>query len=78
MIAIFVIPSFITYKRTGVNPFQFSSKETAINYVGKIYKLISFLAFVTVLINAFMPSLMVYLNPIEYIQNRIISSQEEG
>jgi protein-S-isoprenylcysteine O-methyltransferase Ste14 len=66
--ALFIIPSYITFKRTGINPFQFSKEETAINYVGKAYKLISLVAFITICINAFMPNLMTYLLPIEYLQ----------
>jgi len=68
LIALFVIPSYITYKRTGINPFKFSKEETAINYVGKAYKLISFVAFITICINAFLPNWMIYLLPIEYLQ----------
>jgi protein-S-isoprenylcysteine O-methyltransferase Ste14 len=68
LIALFVIPSYLTFKRTGINPFQFSKEETAINYVGKVYKIISLLAFITICINAFIPKLMTYLNPIEYLQ----------
>ncbi|WP_346856878.1 methyltransferase [uncultured Draconibacterium sp.] len=72
LITIFVIPSYTNYKRTGVNPFQFSKEETAINYVGKAYKLISFMAFVTVLINAFIPEVMNYFNTVEYLQTNIL------
>jgi protein-S-isoprenylcysteine O-methyltransferase Ste14 len=72
LITLFIIPSYTTYKRTGVNPFQFSKEETAINYVGKAYKLISFMAFVTVLINAFIPEVMSYFNPVEYLQTDIL------
>ena len=35
LIALFIVPSYVTYKRTGINPFKFSKEETAINYVGK-------------------------------------------
>jgi len=72
LIALFVIPSFITYKRTGINPFKFSKEETAINYVGKAYKIISALAFITILLNAFLPSTMQYLVSIEYLVSETI------
>lgn len=65
---LFIIPSFITFRRTGINPFQFSKEETAINYVGKAYKLISMVAFIAICINAFVPNLMIYLVLIEYLQ----------
>jgi hypothetical protein len=35
LVALFVIPSYLTYKRTGINPFKFSEEETAINYLGR-------------------------------------------
>jgi len=68
LIGLFVIPSYLTYKRTDINPFQFSKEETAINFVGKAYKLISLVAFITICINAFFPPLMIHLNPFEYLQ----------
>lgn len=69
LVALFVIPSFLTYKRTGINPFKFSKEETAINYVGKAYKIISAIAFITVTFNAFIPSLMPFLTPIESLKS---------
>lgn len=72
LVALFIVPSYVTYKRTGIKPFKFSTEETAINYVGKAYKIISATAFVTILINAFYPKVMLYIVPIEYLQNDIL------
>ncbi len=69
LVALFVIPSYLTYKRTGINPFKFSKEETAINYVGKAYKVISAIAFITITINAFTPSQMLFLTPIESLKS---------
>lgn len=69
LVALFIVPSYITYKRTGINPFKFSKEETAINYVGKAYKIISAIAFITIAINAFLPSAMQYLVSIEYLKS---------
>lgn len=66
------MPSYLTYKRTGINPFKFSKEETAINYVGKAYKIISLIAFITIAINAFLPFVMDYLVAIEYLESEII------
>lgn len=52
---LFVFPSYITYKRIEINPFKFSKEETAIT-------------FITITINAFMPSLMPNLSPIESLK----------
>lgn len=72
LIALFVVPGYVTYKRTGINPFKFSKEETAINFVGKAYKIISVLAFVTISLNAFLPKVMLYFTPIDYLQNDIL------
>jgi protein-S-isoprenylcysteine O-methyltransferase Ste14 len=72
LVALFVIPSYITFKRTGINPFKFSKEETAINYVGKAYKIISAFAFVTILLNALIPSTMQYLVSIDYLVSETI------
>lgn len=73
LVALFIIPSYLTYKRTGINPFKFSKEETAINYVGKAYKTISAMAFVTITFNAFLPKVMHYFVPIDYLQNDILA-----
>ncbi len=72
LVTVFVIPSYITYKKTGINPFRFDKKETAINYVGKAYKMISSLAFITIILNAFFPQIMTYLVPIEYLNSNTL------
>ena len=69
LVALFIMPSYLTYKRTGINPFKFSKEETAINFVGKAYKIISAIAFITVTFNAFIPSLMPFLTPIESLKS---------
>ena len=72
LVALFIVPSYVTYKRTGINPFKFSKEETAINYVGKAYKIISVIAFITIALNAFLPSAMQYLVSIEYLKSDIV------
>ena len=71
LVALFIVPSYITFKRTGINPFKFSKEETAINFVGKAYKIISAIAFITIALNAFLPSAMQYLVSIEYLKSDI-------
>lgn len=73
LVVLFAVPSYITYKQTGINPFKFSKEETAINYVGKAYKIVSAIAFVTIALNAFTPTVMQYLVPIEYLKSNIIA-----
>lgn len=72
LIALFIIPSYVTYKRTGIKPFKFSKEDSTINFVGKTYKLISVVAFITIVINAFAPSIINYLIPIEYLESSYV------
>ncbi|MBB6463838.1 methyltransferase family protein [Flammeovirga kamogawensis] len=72
LVVLFVMPSYRTYKKTGINPFKFTKDETAINYVGKAYKIISAIAFITITLNAFLPRAMQYLATIEYLKSDII------
>nr|WP_321453104.1 isoprenylcysteine carboxylmethyltransferase family protein [uncultured Carboxylicivirga sp.] len=72
LVALFVIPSYLTFKRTGIKPFRFSNEETAINYVGKAYKTISALAFITISINAFLPEVLIYFEPIDNLKHEAL------
>jgi protein-S-isoprenylcysteine O-methyltransferase Ste14 len=47
---------------------RFSKEDTAINYVGKVYRIISAFVFITIILNAFAPSIMKYLVPINYFE----------
>jgi protein-S-isoprenylcysteine O-methyltransferase Ste14 len=68
IIVLFFIPSYLTYKQTGINPFRFNSEESTINFVGKTYKLITLIAFIVIFINAFFSGYMEFLCPINYLQ----------
>ncbi len=70
-ITLFIIPSYLTYKRTGINPFKFNKDETAINYVGKAYKIISAFSFVVIFMNAFFSSFMQNITQIEFLVSDI-------
>ncbi|MBB3699495.1 DUF1295 domain-containing protein [Flammeovirga yaeyamensis] len=72
-IILFIAPSYLTFKQTGIHPFRFTEEDTTINYVGKVYKIISAISFVTLLINALIPGLMQFLIPIEYLESELIS-----
>ncbi|MBI9066345.1 MAG: DUF1295 domain-containing protein [Salinivirgaceae bacterium] len=68
LVFLFVIPTIKTRKKTGRNPMRFSKEDSPINYVGKIYRLISSLVFITIILNAFAPHVMTYLVPISYLE----------
>jgi len=67
-----LVPSYLTYRKTGSSPFMFSKEDTVINYVGRIYRYISLSSFVTVILNALFPKVMVFLIPIQCIENPYI------
>ncbi|WP_423128512.1 methyltransferase family protein [Gaoshiqia sp. Z1-71] len=69
LIVLFIIPGYQAYKRTGINPVRFTEEETAINYIGKAYKVISAIAFITITLNAFIPALMPFLTPVESLKS---------
>jgi protein-S-isoprenylcysteine O-methyltransferase Ste14 len=65
---VFVLRSIILWKQTGVNPFVFGSTDRAHDYVGKVYKLMVVLIWVSIGIFSFFPTLYQYLIPIEYFE----------
>ena len=73
LLLLFLIPSVITFKRTGINPLRFGKGNSAIDYVGRIYRLISLFAFVTVVLNAFFTEFLEYLEPLEFFQTQVFS-----
>lgn len=72
LLILFLIPSVITFKRTGINPLRFGKGNSAIDYVGKIYRVISLFAFVTVVLNAFFTEFLEDLKPIELLQIQVL------
>jgi len=72
LLILFLIPSVITFKRTGINPLRFGKGNAAIDYAGRIYRLISLLAFITVVLNAFFTEFLKYLRPLELLQTQVV------
>ena len=65
----FALPSYKVWKRTGIFPITFSNKDTAHDYIGKIFKLLLGLILVTGAVNAFYTEGLKYLLPIWYLEN---------
>lgn len=72
LIALFVFPTIKTYRQTGINPFRFNNESSAINFVGKAYKIIAGIAFLITALNAFIPASLPYTVPIQYIENQYV------
>ena len=60
---VFFLRSFLTWRKTGINPLTFSKGDDAHGYIGKVYGFISVLELIVVSIYAFAPSLHKYLLP---------------
>lgn len=72
LLVAFVVPTYRTYKQTGINPITFGNNDNAHDYIGFIMKVLIALLFVAVLIFSFSQKVYEYLNPILYLQNSIV------
>jgi protein-S-isoprenylcysteine O-methyltransferase Ste14 len=66
----FVVPTYRTYRQTGINPITFGKEDNAHDYIGFIMKILIALLFVDVLIYSFSENVYSYLIPISYIKNK--------
>lgn len=66
---VFVLRSYLLWKKTGINPLTFNKGDDAHGYNGKVFGVISFIELIVVSIYAFIPSLHKYLLPFWYIEN---------
>lgn len=67
-VTLMVYPSYKVYKRTGVNPVKFKESDSAIGFLGLLYKVVLFISFVVITINAFMHDLVKYFIEIDYLR----------
>lgn len=68
----FVIPTYRTWKKTGVNPITFGKADTAHNYIGFVMKVLIALLFVSVLLFSFGEGIYQYTNPIIYLEKQYL------
>ncbi len=66
----FVIPTYRTWKSTGINPVTFGSSDTAHDYIGMVMKLLIVLLLAAVLCYTF--NAQQCLNPIAFLQLSIL------
>jgi protein-S-isoprenylcysteine O-methyltransferase Ste14 len=64
----FVVPTYITWKKTGTNPITFGKTDTAHNYIGFVMKVLIALLFISVLLFSLGGNLYQFINPIIYLQ----------
>ena len=65
----FVIPTYRTWKMTGIAPVTFSNSDNAHDYIGKIFKILLVLLFITVTAFAFSEVIYTYFSPIIFLQH---------
>lgn len=70
----FLLPSYRTWKQTGVNPVTFGKTDTAHNYIGFVMKLLIVLLFMSVLTFSVSNQLYNYLLPVFYLQSQFVRS----
>lgn len=66
---VFVLRSFILWKKTKVNPLTFNKGDDAHGYNGKVFGFISIIELIVVSIYAFIPTWHKFLLPFWYLEN---------
>jgi protein-S-isoprenylcysteine O-methyltransferase Ste14 len=68
----FFLPSYRVWKQTGIFPVTFSNSDNAHDYIGKVFKVLLALLFLTGTIYAFYTEGVKYLMPIWYLEKPIL------
>lgn len=63
----FVVPTYRTFKKTGINPITFAKTDNAHDYIGFVMKLLIVILFFVVLCFSFSDKLYYYMVPISYL-----------
>lgn len=72
LLLVFVLRSVIVWKQTGVNPFVFGKSDNAHDYIGLVYKIMTLLTWVSIILFSFIPSQYSFLNPIKYLETETV------
>ena len=62
-LVVFVLRSYLLWRRTGINPLTFNKGDDAHGYNGKVFSIISIIELVVLIIYSFFPKLRDYLLP---------------
>lgn len=65
---VFVLRTYVHWKRTGINALTFTNSDDAHGYNGKLFTFISILEFAVIFIYAFIPNWYEYLLPFWYLE----------
>jgi len=69
---VFVLRSFLLWKKTTINPLTFNKGDDAHGYNGKVFGIISIIELIIVSIYAFIPSWHKFLLPFWYLENETL------
>lgn len=72
LLVAFIIPTYRTYKITGINPVTFGKNDNAHDYIGFVMKLIMVVLTINVLLFSFAENLYSYLSPIKILKSESI------
>ena len=66
-----ILPTYRTWKATGINPYKLGSSDSAHDYIGKNFRLVLLASFVVVVMVAFFPNSDSFLLPITLLSSDI-------
>ena len=72
LLVTFVIPTYRTYKQTGINPVTFGNRDNAHDYIGFVMKFLIVLLFIAVVLFSFGGKLYHYSVPVPYLENEYL------
>jgi protein-S-isoprenylcysteine O-methyltransferase Ste14 len=67
-----ILPTYRTWKSTGVNPYKLGSSDSAHDYIGNVFRVVLIACFLVVILFAFFPNVYQLLLPIPYVANNIL------
>lgn len=66
---VFVLRSYLLWKKTNINPITINKGDDAHGYNGKVFSVISLIELIVLIIYAFLPKCHEYLLPFWYLEN---------
>lgn len=70
---VFVLPTYITYKKTKINPITFGKEDNVHNFVGNVFKVLIILLIITFSTHLLNENIYVkYLVPITYLDSKVL------
>jgi protein-S-isoprenylcysteine O-methyltransferase Ste14 len=72
LLVAFVIPTYKTYKQTGINPITFGKADNAHDYIGFVMKILIGLLFLAVMLFSFGETIYYYTSPILFLENNYL------